>query len=250
MVKGTFEIELGFFGTWADAGVMFVLREGDTMLNGRSRAGGRWLAALCLVAMPFGAIACDRGDSGGEAENASEGAADEAPPVAAGADAPGAIDSEFEPSVPAVWDSIDPQAELEGREALLDYLNDVRARHNLNPVTWDDKLQAAAESHATYIMNHKAAIDASGVSIHVEDESLSGFTGETFVTRGEHFEYTGKCFGEVVAFKPTAVGAARSWIESLYHRFPLLDESAVHVGYAEMQLDSIKVNVLEVGSHD
>ena len=74
--------------------------------------------------------------------------------------------------------------------------------------------------------------------------------GETFVTRGETAGYTGVCFGEVVAFKPTAVGAARSWLESLYHRFPLLDTNAVHVGYAEALLDDVRVNVMEVGSHD
>jgi uncharacterized protein YkwD len=229
---------------------MLMVREGDEMLKDGRSAGGHWLAALCMLSLPLGSVACDRGDAADGAENVGQATAADEPAAASDNGSPSAIADDFEPSVPAVWDSIDPEAELEGREALLDYLNDVRGRHNLAPVTWDDTLQAAAESHAHYIMTHKAAIDASGVSIHVEDASMSGFTGETFVTRGEHFNYTGTCFGEVVAFKPTAVGAARSWIESLYHRFPLLDESAVHVGYAELQLDTIKVNVLEVGSHD
>jgi uncharacterized protein YkwD len=201
-----------------------------------------------MVALPFGASACDRDNA--VSTTALESNEREASESATVSNAPGTLNDEFKPSVPAIWDMTDPEVELEGREALLDYLNNVRARHNLEPLVWDETLQAAAESHANYIRTHKDAIDASGVSIHVEDESLSGFTGETYVVRGEHFNYSGKCFGEVVAFKPTAVGAARSWVESLYHRFPLLDESAVHIGYAELQLETVKVNVLEVGSHD
>jgi len=210
----------------------------------QNTAGGLWVGLLCMTALPFAALACDPGGGGPEAAEA------EAAEGSAPGGGPGALDDEFQPSVPAVWDTLDPQTELEGREALLDYLNRARAQHNLAPVTWDDTLQAAAESHAEYIAEHRDAIEAAGVSIHLEDASFSGFTGDNFVTRGEYFSYTGDCFAEVVAFKPTAVGAARSWLESLYHRFPLLDEGAVHIGYAELQLGEVKVNVMEVGSHD
>jgi len=188
-----------------------------------------------------------------ESPEAAAGAEEEAAQKATstGGDRPNrTANADFNPSVPAVWDVTDPKGELEGREALLDYLNDVRARHNLEPVTWDDALEKAALSHAEYIIKNKEAIDASGVSIHLEDESLPGYTGETYVTRGEFVGYSGVCTGEVVAFKPTAVGAARSWVESLYHRFPLLDAAVVHVGYAELQLGDVKVNVMEVGSRD
>jgi len=205
---------------------------------------------LCIAWVVFGAMAC--GQSIQESpDEAAGGAETEAAQKATGSEPPNrTASSDFNPSVPAVWDVTDPKGELEGREALLDYLNDVRARHNLEPVTWDDTLEKAAASHAEYIIKNKAAIEASGVSIHLEDASLPGYTGETYVTRGEVFGYSGVCTGEVVAFKPTAVGAARSWLESLYHRFPLLDESVVHIGYAELQLDEVKVNVMEVGSRE
>jgi len=201
--------------------------------------------AGCVMALPVVGAGCgqeldEEAKSGGEAEAAPAGQADD----------PGAGAPVYEPSGTAAWDAFDPEAELVGREALLDYLNDARLEHNLEPVTWDDTLQKAAEAHAKYIMQHKDAIDAADVSIHFEDESFEGFTGPTFVERGEAAGYPGLCFGEVVAFKPTAVGAARSWLESLYHRFPLLDAAAVHVGYAEAQLGPVRINVMEVGSHD
>jgi len=195
------------------------------------------------------ALGCDRG-SAETSSDAPVGAATAQATAAGARSAPGAIEDDFNPSVPALWDASDPKTELEGQEALLDYLNDLRASHNLKPLSLNAKLQEAAASHAKYIKDNKAAIDASGASIHVQDPSLPGFTGETNVVRGEHFGYEGNCFAEVVAFKPTAVGAARSWAESLYHRFPLLEESAVHIGYAELQLETTKVNVMEVGSHD
>lgn len=203
---------------------------------------------LCLCWVSLGAIACDQ--RAPEADESAAASSEQGAEKATEGATSKTATEDFQPSVPAVWDSVDPKAELEGREALLDYLNDVRARHNLEPVTWDDTLEKAAVSHAEYIMKNKAAIEASGVSIHVQDPALPGYTGDNFVTRGRVFEYPGECFGEVVAFKPTAVGAARSWLESLYHRFPLLDADAVHIGYAELQLDEVKVNVMEVGRHD
>jgi len=207
---------------------------------------GSW---SCVLALSIVGFACDRGGSETSPEASANASGEQGAPSGARS-APGKIEDEFAPSVPALWDSSDPKTELEGQEALLNYLNDVRAAHNLKPLTLNAKLQEAAASHAKYIKDNKAAIDASGASIHVQDPALPGFTGVTNVVRGEHFGYEGNCFAEVVAFKPTAVGAARSWAESLYHRFPLLEESAVHIGYAELQLETTKVNVMEVGSHD
>jgi len=204
---------------------------------------------LCVCWGSLVAIACDQTSPDSSAES-SEAAEQEASQKATSSSASSAGTEDFAPSVPAIWDSVDPKVELEGREALLDYLNDVRSRHDLEPVTWDENLHKAAASHADYIMKNKTAIEAAGTNMHLEDESLPGYTGETFVTRGQVFDYPGYCFAEVVAFKPTAVGAARSWLESLYHRFPLLDADAVHIGYAELQLEEVKVNVMEVGRRD
>lgn len=201
--------------------------------------------AACILILPVAALGC-----GQDVAKQSGGSGKSKAPATGKADSSSAAGVVYEPSGPAAWDSFDPETELVGREALLDYLNNVRANHGLAPVTWDDKLQKAAELHAEYIMKHKDAIDEAEVSIHLEDETFEGFTGQTFVERGEAAGYTGLCFAEVVAFKPTAVGAARSWLESLYHRFPLLDEAAVHVGYAESQLGPVRINVMEVGSHD
>ena len=218
-------------------------------MRGTRFALGCW---SCALAFALVSAACDRGSS--ETSQASSEGAENAP--ASARSAPGTIDDNFAPSVPAVWESSDPKTELEGQEALLDYLNDLRAAHNLKPLSVNEKLQAAAASHAKYIEDNKpvesfyVAVDASGASIHVQDPKLPGFTGETYVERGEHFGYEGECIAEVVAFKPTAVGAGRSWAESLYHRFPLLEANAVHIGYAELQLESTKVNVMKVGSHD
>ena len=205
------------------------------------------VSALALMLASGAIAACDRGVAG-EAEATTQSALSEDTEPTANR-GPGAIEA-FDPSVPAAWDERDPEVDLQGRDALMAYLNDLRAQNGLDPMSWDERLEEAAASHAKYIMDNKAAIDASGVSVHAQDPALPGFTGETYVTRGEHFGYEGKCFAEVVAFKPTAVGAARQAAESLYHRFPLLEASAVHIGYAELQLGAIKVNVIEVGSHE
>ncbi|MDP6943503.1 MAG: CAP domain-containing protein [Myxococcota bacterium] len=195
----------------------------------------------CILGLMLAAASCQQNLSGdadeaGEASSAEE--AEEAMVEAPKADGP------------PVWESFEPAEALATREALVGYLNEVRSLHTLEPVSYNDALDTAAAAHAEYIMKHKATIDAEDLSIHIESADLEGFTGENFVERGVAAGYEGKCFGEVVAFKPTAVGAVRSWLESLYHRFPLLDADAVHIGYAEVLLGDVRVNVLELGRHD
>jgi hypothetical protein len=53
--------------------------------------------------------------------------------------------------------------------------------------------------------------------------------------------------GEVVAFKPSSVGAARSWMESLYHRLPLLDPAVDEAGFGETAEGARYANVLGDG---
>ncbi len=198
-------------------------------------------ATTCILALMLAAASCQQNlsdDVDEEGEQASSDEAEETMVQAPQADSP------------PVWETFEPAEQLATREALVGYLNEVRSLHTLGPVAYNDVLDTAAASHAEYIRKHKATIDAEDLSLHIESADLEGFTGENFVHRGVAAGYEGHCFGEVVAFKPTAVGAVRSWLESLYHRFPLLDADAVHIGYAEVELGDVRVNVLELGRHD
>ena len=133
---------------------------------------GQWACVSCVAFMALGAFACDRAGVSDEPESSQTQSAEAAQKVSS--QGPASIDSDFEPSVPAAWDSTDPEGELEGREALLTTLT--TSENVLGPLTWDDRLQAATESHAAYIKDNKAAIDASG-QYSCPRPALPGFTG-------------------------------------------------------------------------
>lgn len=148
-----------------------------------------------------------------------------------------------------LWEIDNPDADLTPEESILVLLNATRAELKMAPVTIDAKLREAASSHAEFLAIHKSHYDSTGLSLHEQPKGLEGFTGEKSGERVAFFGYEGKN-AEVVANKPTAVGALRSWIETLYHRIPLLDPKAAHVGYGEAEADGVMVNVLEVGFHE
>jgi len=196
--------------------------------------GGRpcvaaWLVPVCVL-MLFG---CD--EQGGQATQAPEPELQEE----------SLLVGNTNDSTP-LWEVGNPDQNLPPEEALVGLLNTTRAELKLSPLTIDDKLREAAASHAEFLAIHKSHYDTNGVSLHEQPKGLEGFTGESYTARAAFFGYEGKT-AEVVANKPTAIGALRSWMETVYHRIPLLDPKAIHVGYGEAEADGVMVNVLEVG---
>ncbi|MEZ4267147.1 MAG: CAP domain-containing protein, partial [Myxococcota bacterium] len=144
-------------------------------------------------------------------------------------------------------DVVDPFTAGIGEEAVLAFVNESRASVGLAPFAPDSRLTAAAAAHASFLVRHRDVYDQSGTSAHIEIEGLPGFTGKTFTQRLDAAGYDGRAMAEVVAFKPSSVGAARSWMESLYHRLPLLDPAIDEAGFGELADGARYANVLEMG---
>jgi hypothetical protein len=134
-----------------------------------------------------------------------------------------------------------------GEEAVLAFVNDARASIGLPPMVAEPHLAAAAAAHASFLVRHREVYDQTGTSAHIGIEGLAGFTGKTFTQRLDAAGYEGRAMAEVVAFKPSSVGAARSWMESLYHRLPLLDPAVDEAGFGETAEGARYANVLEMG---
>ena len=130
---------------------------------------------------------------------------------------------------------------------VLDALNAVREALELDPLATEPALEAAATSHADYLLSNHDDYVATGHSAHTQEPSFEGFSGVTFVDRTVVFGYDGVGYGEVVAFKPSGVGAVTSWLESLYHRLPLISPRPTEAGYGQATGDDVTVNVLELG---
>ncbi len=134
--------------------------------------------------------------------------------------------------------------EVEG----LAYLNALRGELGLGPLTRHAALDAAAQAHADYLAANWQAHTGRGLSPHREARDLSGFTGEASSDRAAAAGYDGTARGEVIAYKGSSAAAAEAWLESLYHRLPLLRRELDHVGYGEhLSGGQLTTNVLEVG---
>ena len=113
----------------------------------------------------------------------------------------------------------------------LNAVNEVRAVVGVPPVNEVAPLNAAAQSHADFIVNHCQDYADSGVSVHMEVPDWDGFTGQGPWDRAAHFGYESMNVSEVIAFVNNPEGAVRTWIDSLYHRLLVLEPGAKDMGY-------------------
>ncbi len=122
-------------------------------------------------------------------------------------------------------------------------LDQRRAELGLPPLGRSPELAAAATAHAGFLAAHAPVYDATGLSWHLQREDLPGYTGETPADRAAHFGHAGPAPEEVVAARPHAAAALRDWLDSLYHRLPLLAPHATagagdHAGFHVLETAS------------
>src|SRR5947207_104360 len=66
---------------------------------------------------------------------------------------------------------------------------------------------------------------------HEEVDTCAGFVAKSFATRMTNAGYTGSPRSEVMAFSGNPVSAIGQWINSVYHRTPLLSPWIGEMGY-------------------
>lgn len=123
-------------------------------------------------------------------------------------------------------------------------VNRWRREADLRPLRLDRSLDAAAEAHARYLLAHPAE----GLGAHNEAPGETGFTGVEPQERGAFFGYPWWSYGEDIHFITDHRQAVRDWVDSVYHRLPILSPSAQDVGYGFAADRRGAVNVLEVGA--
>ncbi|RRJ63354.1 hypothetical protein EHV15_10810 [Paenibacillus oralis] len=115
----------------------------------------------------------------------------------------------------------------------LDFLNEVRAKIGVQPVTLNQEITQAAEAHAKYYNANKE--DHPGLSAHSEKEGNKGFTGasvkERIRTAGWSSGSNGAAYGEVMHFKQNSSSSAiQGWLDSAYHRDIILGPRYSEIG--------------------
>ena len=136
----------------------------------------------------------------------------------------------------------------DAKEEALFWVNHVRESVGLHPVREEASLKKAASGHAAFLALHQDLYDE-GLSFHHEKEGREGFLSAIGSVR--------PCLirrklpsGEVIAFQPSAAAAVGQWIESVYHRIPLIDTRASAAAYAVQSDQGRAFGVMEISQVD
>lgn len=153
------------------------------------------------------------------------------------------------PSLQAPGARTAPASLGDQRLAALSRLDAVRTACGVAPMTGDDAAHAAAQAHADFYVQHAAAYKAAGLSPHGEDASFgAGFVANSFADRMKKAGFSGSPASEVMAFTGSGVAAVDGWMETLYHRLPLIDPRIVAVGVGVAKAGGAVTEVMDFGS--
>ena len=126
-------------------------------------------------------------------------------------------------------------------------VNAVRAQAGLGPVRLDARLSASASSHAYYWLFNNLSASVAGLGIHQESAGLPGYTGVFPWTRATAAGYPNERIGEDITHRGDASAAVRDWVDSVFHRFPVMRPDLVVIGYGEAHLGSLDIEDMEFG---
>lgn len=114
--------------------------------------------------------------------------------------------------------------------AALAAVNNYRVPAGAGCVTMIAEINAAASAHCKYYDMYMEG-DMCIASPHMEVMSCAGFTGENPGARMRAAGYMSSGGGEVMAFVNNAQSAVDTWMNSVWHRTPIIDPWTTHLGY-------------------
>jgi tetratricopeptide (TPR) repeat protein len=133
------------------------------------------------------------------------------------------------------------------RLAALKALNDYRAKAGLAPVHLDDRISTGAEAHSYWWLFNLSNPALKGLGIHKEVAGTPGFTGFTMRDRSVHFGFPGNLsMAEVIDHEGSPEASVRVWIDSVYHRFPLMSPLLDAIGFGESLGGGLPMETMDV----
>jgi hypothetical protein len=125
-----------------------------------------------------------------------------------------------------------PVGALPHQTAANAYLNMIRGSVGVDLALEDAYLNEAAQLHAEYVAFHADKYNQSGLSPHQQnDEWDEGFTGVSVSDRCAAAGYGGGWLWEVMTWVSSPEGSIDGWMETLYHRVPLIHPNTAEFGY-------------------
>lgn len=121
-------------------------------------------------------------------------------------------------------------------------INKYRKIIGINEVKFNNSLDIAAKAHSKYLLENKK-------TGHYEYNKNSPlYTGEEPIDRAKYFNYTSPIVAENIHFTKSHQQAVNDWMNSVYHRLPLINPKFTEIGYGFSFEDDKYVNVLDLGT--
>lgn len=137
-----------------------------------------------------------------------------------------------EPPQTSLADCPAPPADAgEAAIAALNAVNTLRLAAGAACASLDMKIVQAASAHCTYFQMNKGGDAMCTANAHMEVMGCPGFTGESPVDRMRAAGFMGFGGGEVMAFVNNPERAVQTWVDSVWHRLPILDPTTTVLGY-------------------
>jgi len=126
-------------------------------------------------------------------------------------------------------------------------VNAARAAAGLPAVQLDDRLTAAAVAHSFYWLFNQARPSQKGLGIHGETPGTPGFVGAGVYDRDNAFGWRDGPVGEDITHRGSPEGAVQDWVDSVYHRFPILRPDLRVIGFGDASMLSLPIEDMEFG---
>lgn len=146
-------------------------------------------------------------------------------------------------------DGLVPAEATAEQKAALGRVNWYRANVGVAPIEEVAEINLACQAHADYYATHLSAYQKDQVpgGVHSESAALTdGFTGVGFGDRMTAAGYTGQPGWEIIAFLGSPAAAVDSWMETVYHRIPIVSPNAIHLGYG-IHKSPAAIDVMDFG---
>jgi uncharacterized protein YkwD len=112
----------------------------------------------------------------------------------------------------------------------LDIVNGLRAHMGLACMSLVAEINTSAQKHCDYYQQNTADKTCTA-NAHEEVDTCAGFVAKNFADRMTAAGYKGSPRAEVMAFSGDPASAIGQWINSVYHRTPLLSPWLAEMGY-------------------
>ncbi|WP_230057400.1 CAP domain-containing protein [Campylobacter suis] len=127
----------------------------------------------------------------------------------------------------------------------LAYINELRVTSGLNPLSLSETLNLSTKNHANYLIQH----NISGISMHDENSSFSGFTGENATARAISAGHKTRFVLENISNNQISTKSAiDNLFSAIYHRFLFLNYGISEIGMSWMSGENGRVYVFNMSN--